>query len=217
MFRPLVTFLTLATFASFGAVAQAQPGRDLPLAPGVFPGSSIGPGMQFLPQPTPRFIPPGRGFGSGFGKPKPVPVFFPGVYPYSPFGFGFGFGYGGFSPYGYGYGYDYGYGPPIVAPAPGLPVQSTDPGVALANEFPAVLTVQYPTPAEVWFNGNKLDGKAEEHQLTSPVLKPGETFTFDVKARWKVGEKTYESKRTVTLASGDRSRLLVVSGTEVSE
>ena len=49
----------LGLLTALTATATAQPGR-LPLAPGVTPGSSIGPGTQFLPQPTPRFV-PGRG------------------------------------------------------------------------------------------------------------------------------------------------------------
>jgi uncharacterized protein (TIGR03000 family) len=220
MFRLLVVILTLTVFATFNPVAHAQPGKGLPLAPGVHPGSPIGPGMQFLPQPTPKFAPPVTGFGSGLVKPTPIapfgPAFVTPVFVPAPF-YGFGFGYGGFGPYGYGYGLGYGFGPPVLGGPSAMPVQPTDPGVVLANEFPAVLTVQYPTPAEVWLNGKKLEGKAEEHQLISPVLKPGETFTFEVKARWKVGEKTYESTRTVTLSPGDRSRLLVISGTEVTK
>jgi uncharacterized protein (TIGR03000 family) len=87
--------------------------------------------------------------------------------------------------------------------------------IALANEFPATLIVQFPAAADVWFNGEKAAGAGEEHTLISRALKPGERFTFDVKGRWTAGGKTYESKRTVTLGSGDRSRLLVVSGDEV--
>jgi uncharacterized protein (TIGR03000 family) len=168
--------------------------------------------MQFLP-PAPRFAPPGKGFGGGVTQPAPFPIFGAPVFPFPVFGFG------GYLPYGY-YDYpDYGYRyvPGVLDSPPGVPVAPTDPGVALANEFPAKLTVQFPAAAEVWLNGKKTDGKGEEQVLTSPVLRPGQTFTFEVKARWQVGGKTYEANRTVTLAPGDKSRLFVVSGTEVKE
>jgi uncharacterized protein (TIGR03000 family) len=211
VFRIVASILALSVF---GGVADAQP-RGLPLSPGVRPGSPIGPGTQFLPMPQPRFKPPHRGFHGGHGKFGPIfaPGFIaPGFYPYP----GFGYGYGGFPPYGYGYGYDY-YPPTIPEPAPGLPLPRMEPGVALANEFPATLTLQFPGDAEVWLNGRRTEGKGEEHVLTSPVLAPGQTFTFDVKARWKSGGKTYETSRGVTLKPGDRSRLLVVSGEQVKE
>ena len=38
-----------------------------------------------------------------------------------------------------------------------------------------------------------------------------------MKARWKANGKTYEYDRTVTVAAGNRSRSLVLSGTEIKE
>ncbi|WP_162665801.1 hypothetical protein [Gemmata massiliana] len=97
-----------------------------------------------------------------------------------------------------------------------MPVLPPQPRVVLANEFPAILSLQLPAAADIWVNGEKVKGGvSEECVLMSPVLKQGEQYTFDVKARWAVNGKTYENVRTVTLGSGDRSRLLVVSGVEV--
>ncbi|QJW95668.1 hypothetical protein [Frigoriglobus tundricola] len=230
MSRFFVPALTVVAFATFAPTALAQHGgrggqmgggssqRTLPLSPGVFPGSSIGPGTQFLPQQTPRFVPnngiagggttqylrPNAGFGAGssrFGLVNGV-------------GFGFGYGYGG---YGYGYGYNgYGYGNGDYGYSYGYaPVYYHrrhwfggwyQPNIILGNEFPATLTVQLPS-GEV----------PKEYSLTSPVLKPEERYTFAVNVRWTSGGKTYEAKRDVTLGAGDRSRLLIVSGTEVKE
>ncbi len=65
-------------------------------------------------------------------------------------------------------------------------------------------------------NGPSVNGTAsEEGVLASPALMPGEKFTFEVKARWTSHGKTYESVQAATLGPGDRSRLFVVSGTEV--
>jgi len=95
--------IALVALTGFTSDASAQ--RGLPLSPGVHPGSPIGPGMQFLPQPTPRFVPLGNGFGTtvmarpgqnlGFG------VGSRGFYN----GSGFGYGFGGFGGYGYYGGY----------------------------------------------------------------------------------------------------------------
>ena len=126
-----------------------------------------------------------------------------------PYRTGFGYGYGGYgyayNGYGYGsggYRYNYGgYGPVFVPHW-----RWVQPQVVLANEFPATLTIQLPA------------GDApKEYALMSPVLKPGEEYTFAVDVRWMSGGKTYEAKRSVTLGPGARSRLLIVSGEEVKE
>jgi uncharacterized protein (TIGR03000 family) len=120
-----------------------------------------------------------------------------------------------------------------VGPGPiGQAVAAPEP-VAPAYEFPAVLTLEFPTAAQVWLDGvavgeddaNRLrpelvsaaaGGEATTRTLTSPVLKPGQQHTFKVKARWTVDGKTYETTREVTLGAGDRSKLLVLSGTPVA-
>ena len=84
------------------------------------------------------------------------------------------------------------------------------------KELPAVLTMQFPAAADVWLSDKRVNAVANEEQvLKSPTLKPGENYTFDVRARWKAGDKVYETRRSVAVASGDRSRLLVLSGEEV--
>jgi uncharacterized protein (TIGR03000 family) len=131
----------------------------------------------------------------------------------------------GYNPYAPFYGYGYTYVPPVaVVEVPVVPVVVTPqrparPALApveLSNEFPATLVMQFPSDAEVWVDGKKQKGDADtEWTLTSPVLKAGGEYTFDVKGRWKSGGKTYEAQRSVTVAGGERKRVLVVSGTEV--
>ena len=99
-----------------------------------------------------------------------------------------------------------------------------------------------PAEAEVWVAGKKAGGNAAEAlafpvsstafkvggkkadasaaaewTLTTPVLKPGETHTFEVRGRWNAGGKTYEATRSVTVKAGDRARLIVASGSEVGK
>ena len=86
----------------------------------------------------------------------------------------------------------------------------------VSNQYPATLSLQLPAVGEVWVNGTKGGSSAtNEYTLTSPNLKPGQEFTFDVTARWAVDGKTFEFKRTVSLTGGNLSRVTVVAGTEV--
>jgi uncharacterized protein (TIGR03000 family) len=198
MFRAAVALLSAVSFAH---TARAQPG--LPLSPGVHPGSSIGPGTQFVPQAGPRFVPP--------RAPAPVVP----CNPFPPLGYGFFGPLAGFGPY---------YNPyatplvVIVEAPPAAPAFPPEPGIVLANEFPATLSVQFPAAARVWLNGTEVGGAAKaEFAFESAALPQGASHTFELKARWEQKGKTYEAARTVRVRAGDRSKLIVVSGTEVRE
>ncbi|MBM3981829.1 MAG: hypothetical protein FJ304_16450 [Planctomycetes bacterium] len=176
-----------------GAFAQPR-GPQLPLAPGVMPASPFGPGMPFNPRPgtvQPSFV---------------FPPLLPNVWD---FGYGYGFVYPSYAP-------PYYYVVPQPPQVVEVPARPSEPRVVLAQEFPATLIVQFPVPAEVWLDGAKLGGDpADERVLTSPILKPGARHTFNVKARWTTGGKTYEATRTLALGPGDKSRLFILSGDEV--
>lgn len=188
--------------ASIAGAAQ-PPGRSgppLPLGPGIRPGSPWGPGMPFTPLPQP----PGSGT---IGSPSPPLILLPWVFP-------------GYFPWGVGPGYGY---PLVVVPLGPLAVPTAEPprrepAILLSGEAPARLTVQFPAAAEIWVDGRKQPGEPRtEHVLTSPVLQPPQTHTFEIHARWSADGKTYEAQRTVTLGAGERSRLLVVSGRVVEK
>jgi uncharacterized protein (TIGR03000 family) len=209
MFRITIASVALVLLASV-ASAQPQP-RQLPLAPGIMPGSPWGPGMPFVPA-GPVVRPVANNVAGNR-------VFFPVAMPW---GWGVGYGYQTFSPWT-GFGYSYGgilpsedFAPQpstIIIQPPSRPEPTT---IALANEFPATLTLQLPAAGEVWLAGKKVTTeKAEEQVLISPVLKPDQQYRFDVKARWTHDGKTYEAVRTITLNPGERSRLQIISGDEV--
>jgi uncharacterized protein (TIGR03000 family) len=102
---------------------------------------------------------------------------------------------------------------PVAVPTARLPEAA--PRVAASGEASATLVVQFPATAEVWVGGKKAAGDpAAEWTLTSPALTPGEAHTFEVKGRWRIGGTTFETERLVTVPAGERSRSLVVSGTE---
>ena len=103
---------------------------------------------------------------------------------------------------------------PVAVPTARLPEVAAP--VAASGEATASLVVQFPAAAEVWVDGKKVEGgRSAEWTLTSPVLTPGEAHTFDVKGRWRIGGKTFETERLVTVPGGERSRSIVVSGTEI--
>jgi len=152
---------------------------------------------------------------------------------FNPILLGWGFGYQSYNPYFYGPTYNYGYGygngfgngygtvPPIVISQSqqNTVVQASGQAPAnavLTNEYAATLTLQLPVAGEVWLNGKKVNSEESvDHVLVSPVLRSSGSYTFDVKARWTYKGKTFEAKRAVTLGSGERSRLMLVSGDEV--
>jgi uncharacterized protein (TIGR03000 family) len=195
MFRIGMVFAAAVAFAAPAPRASAQP---FPASPRVGPGTSY-------PSPAIAKRP-------GTGKYAYFPVVLPS-------GWGLGWGYQTYNPW-VGYGYSYGgIVPPDYAPqpAPEQPRPDDQPPVLLAGEFPGTLSVQFPAAAEVWLDGKKAPGSSAGWTLTSPALKPDQKYTFLVKGRWAAGGKTYESSRSVTVGSADRSRLMVVSGDPVNE
>jgi hypothetical protein len=193
MKRFIYVLLALAAFASIGSAQPRQP----PLSPGIMPTGLNSSG----------FAVPQQGQGNV--------VYFPVMLPW---GWGVAWDYRTYNPWT---GYRYAYGgilPTNVGVTPAAPARPhrPQPVVILAEEFPATLAVQFPAAADVWLDGKKVGVIArEERVLTSPVLKPTQTYTFLVKARWNQDGKTYEAKRAVTLGPNEHSRLLIVSGDEV--
>lgn len=161
---------------------------------------------------------------------RPPAGYFP-MYPYHSLNYGGGFigsGLGGgfvgnrfynpfiLGPWGGG-GWFYDFGPqfvPIEQAQPGPP----EPFVPFSGEFTATLTLEFPAPASISLNGKELDGEpAISRTLTSPSVKPGEVYKFNIRARWMANGRTYEATREVAVGPGDRTRLLIVSGTTIEE
>jgi uncharacterized protein (TIGR03000 family) len=191
-----VVALTLPLAAQPGRGSMGGGFRD---RPGVAPPS----GFRILQAPA-GYRPPGLARAQPYGF-------------YPTYGFGGGFITGGYAPY-------YVVPPPVFladpAPVGGGPVAPAGPSTvtAVSGVLPATLVLQYPAAARVWVDGVEVKGDPdEEWTLTSRPLRPGETATFKVRGRWEQGGRTYEAVREVPLGPGARSRLLVVSGTEVKD
>jgi uncharacterized protein (TIGR03000 family) len=217
---------TLAAVVLTGPTA-AQP-RGGPPPPG-FRGPAMRGGVSRPPTAGFRIVqappvPRTTGFGLGVGLGS-------GYYPgYGPGGYGLrgGYGYGGYGGYGYGGFIGGGYDPYYVVPPPVVtgggpvfvPTAPAEPNTAgaVSGVLPATLVIQFPAAARVWLDGVEVPGDPDTTwTFTSRDLRPGETAAFRVRGRWAAGGRTYESEREVPLGPGARSRLVVVSGTEVTE
>lgn len=158
------------------------------------------------------------GYGYGYGG---YPYYLPWGTPYMP-------GYYSANPYGGLVGTNVGptpYEPPPVVYAPDgtaiaatIATTSTSTGsytVPVSHNQAATLTVVLPTSGNAWLDGVKQKGTGPTFTLTSPTLKAGVSYEFDVRAEWTVDGTKYRSDRKMIVAAGDRQKLTLVSGDPV--
>jgi uncharacterized protein (TIGR03000 family) len=97
-----------------------------------------------------------------------------------------------------------------------IPLTPTAPAAtpALAeSRVPATLTLRFPAAAKVWLDGAEVKGPAAvERVLTSPPLRPGEKYTFKVRAEWTANGKTETFARDTVVWAGDQARSIVLGG-----
>lgn len=122
-----------------------------------------------------------------------------------------------FGPYGDGYFGDGDNGYLFHAPAyAGAYRNSLPASAAAAPADRAMLTVQAPSDAKIWLQGQETTSTGSDRVFTSPPLKAGQEYTYTVKAQWKVNDKTVEQNQTVSVKAGERTGLLFLSGSEVA-
>jgi uncharacterized protein (TIGR03000 family) len=209
--------LLIAALLAVGVAAPAfaQGLRDSTPTPLYRPGNPFVPAIsQFGPQAAlPGAVTPIRPWrGPIWGGPVwggPVWGGWGGVYnPYfaSPYTWGWGMGEPTMD-----------YGRPLVAP----PLQgvggSAGTELVINPELAAELTVELPAVAKVTLNGRAVDTSGKTVTLSSPQLKAGETYTFDVKANWTTDGRQYMWERVVTLGSGERSKMAVARGFPIKD
>ena len=97
----------------------------------------------------------------------------------------------------------YGVSRAVLPPANAVPIAPTD---------RAVLSVQVPTGATVSVEGADTKQTGTDRVFVSPPLKPGQDYSYTVKAQWKLNDKAVEQTQKVTVRAGRRSALLFLPG-----
>ena len=119
-----------------------------------------------------------------------------------------GGGYGGAYGSGYGGGLPYGgagiYPPDDIFGSP-IPGGETAPAPRAATA-----TVQVSVPvasAEFWFNGAKTQTTGLKREFVTPELPPGQTYAYEVRARWVVNGKEFDQTRKMNVQAGGKTVL----------
>ena len=178
-------------------------------------------------------------FAQGFQQAAPIPPVMPrpAIFvrpiPYGPYGFNGGFT-GGF--YGrrfgptwvgnFGPAYPYSNWLPylVTNPQPTLPTldrpQLVGAGggtAAIVPEVPAELTIEFPATPEVVVTGGTVSGEGLSRTVTSKAIRSGDAVTFAVTAKWTLDGQQFEWKRTISLGSAERTRIVVLRGDPVQK
>jgi uncharacterized protein (TIGR03000 family) len=72
--------------------------------------------------------------------------------------------------------------------------------------------ITVPADAEVWFDGAKTTQTGSEREFVSPPLHRGQSYSYDVRARWKDGGRQVDRTRRVTFYAGDELTLDFTTG-----
>lgn len=92
------------------------------------------------------------------------------------------------------------------ASAPVMTTQSSlYPPSSSVAENAARVRVRVPANATVWFEGDQTRQTGPERDFVSPPLSPGQTYTYDIRARWTDNGQPVEQTRTIRVRAGETS------------
>jgi uncharacterized protein (TIGR03000 family) len=122
---------------------------------------------------------------------------------YGPRHINYGFGYVGFGFYGYPYG---GFGPypypypayPFFIPG-GQMVVVPPPGTPPLTDNRCHLQVLVPPDATLWVGNEQANKSGPVREFVSPVVAPGQSYTYNLRAQWPKDGKVVEQARDVTV------------------
>jgi uncharacterized protein (TIGR03000 family) len=83
---------------------------------------------------------------------------------------------------------------PVAAPAAGL----------TEVDESATVEVSVPAGAELWFDGQKTVQTGTQRSFTTPVLETGNSYHYEVRARWMKDGRQVEETRSVPVFAGAR-------------
>ena len=67
-----------------------------------------------------------------------------------------------------------------------------------------LIGVRVPDNAVIWFDGDKTNQTGMFREFISPVLEPGQKYTYDIKAQWTENGKDVVRTRKIDVYAGDR-------------
>ncbi len=83
-----------------------------------------------------------------------------------------------------------------------MPPSDTPPAPGASQEPIAHVRVIVPADAEVWFGDGKTKQTGTMCEFVSPELTPGKEYAYEIKARWKQGDKDVVQTRQVDVSAG---------------
>lgn len=131
-------------------------------------------------------------------------------------GYGRGYGRGGW------YGGYYGYGGPAWGGYWGTPgyyysgtpayyyggnTVTRNATVARPPASQALVNVQVPSEATVWFNGEATKQTGSNREFSTSGLTPGQSYQYTVRARWTDNGQVVDRTRNITVHGGERRRI----------
>jgi uncharacterized protein (TIGR03000 family) len=79
----------------------------------------------------------------------------------------------------------------------------------LSDPSVAGFVVQVPDPnAEVWFQDYKTKQRGNVREFESSALQPGQTYTFQVRARWMQNGRAVEQTQSVQTQPGQHANVV---------
>jgi uncharacterized protein (TIGR03000 family) len=95
-----------------------------------------------------------------------------------------------------------------------LPEEPKPPQVARLDPSPppegssrASIEIRVPADADLWFDGYKSSQMGPVRKFSTPPLKAGQNYAYDIRARWTVNGAPAEQTRTVVVQPGERARV----------
>jgi uncharacterized protein (TIGR03000 family) len=101
---------------------------------------------------------------------------------------------------------DRAYAPPPPA-INGAVIPPLEPVPLAAATTAVTVEVQVPAGAEVWFDGDKTSQTGASRVFRSPALRPGVSYLYLVRAKWKDNGHDVEQVQGVTVHAGENVRV----------
>jgi uncharacterized protein (TIGR03000 family) len=83
-------------------------------------------------------------------------------------------------------------------------IPALEPVPVVADGQAVTVSVNVPSSAEVWFDGQKTAQTGPSRVFHSPGLRPGTAYMYLVRAKWQEGGGEMEQLQTITVRAGER-------------